>query len=341
MKAAISRLILCLLLVVVASAFCFAQTYTVTDLGAVPGMDYSAGRAINSSAQTTGASGKNGSDIAHVFVNTAGSFEDLGTLGGLSAIGNGINVAGQVAGYSENSQGTYRAFVSQAQSLVDIGDLGGGSAVAYAINDAGDVVGSAVTKSGGNHPFLYSNGKMTDLGTLGSPDGNSWWNSAQGINNAGVIAGTSYDAQGNFFGFLWSNGKMTKMRTLGGPWSQAYAINNAGQVTGIAYKKNGDAHAFITKANGKLKDLGVIDGKFSTVWGFGINDAGVVVGQSTFQDFYHAFVYNGKIKDLNKLIPKNLGWVLYEARGINNAGQIICNGMNSAGVQHAFLLTPQ
>jgi len=340
MKAATSRLIFCLVLII-ATSFCSAQTYTLTDLGAVSGMNYSVGRAINGSAQTTGSSGKNGSDIAHVFVNTAGSFEDLGTLGGHSGIGNAINVSGQAAGYSENSQGTYRAFVSQGQSLVDIGDLGGGSAVAYAINDAGDVVGSAVTKNGGNHPFLYSNGRMIDLGTLGSPDGSSWWNSAQGINNSGVVAGTSYDAQGNFFGFIWSNGKMTKMRTLGGPWSQAYAINNAGQVTGIAYKKNGVAHAFITNAKGRLKDLGVIDGKYSTVWGFGINDAGVVVGQSTYQDFYHAFVYNGKIKDLNKLIPKNSGWVLYEARGINNAGQIICSGQNSAGVQHAILLTPQ
>jgi probable HAF family extracellular repeat protein len=341
MKAAISRLIPCLFLVVVTSAFCSAQAYTMTDLGAVPGMNYSVGRSINASAQTTGASGKNGSDVAHVFINTGGTSEDLGTMGGPSGIGNGINISGQIAGYSENSHGTYRAFISQGQSLVDLGDLGGGSAVAYAINDAGDVVGSAVTKNGGNHPFLYSNGTMTDLGTLGSPDGSSWWNSAQGINNAGVITGTSYDAQGNFFGFVWANGKMTKMPTLGGPWSQAYAINNAGQVTGIAYKKNGDAHAFITKPNGKLKDLGVIAGKYSTVWGFAINDAGVVVGQSTYQDFYHAFVYNGKIKDLNKLIPKNSGWVLYEARGINNAGQIICNGINGAGTQHAFLLTPQ
>ncbi len=341
MKAAISRLSLCLLLLVAISAFCFAQTYTMTDLGTLSGMDYSVGRAINASAQTTGASGKNGSNIAHVFINTAGAFEDLGTLGGPTGIGNGINASGQVAGYSVNSHNAYRAFISQDQGLVDIGDLGGGSAVAYAINDAGDVVGSAVTKDGSNHPFLYSNGVMTDLGTLGSPDGNNWWNSAQGINSSGVIAGTSYDAQGNFFGFIWRNGEMTKLGTLGGPWSEAYAINNAGQVTGIAYKKNGNAHAFITKANGKLKDLGVIDGKYSTVWGFAINDAGVVVGQSTYQDFYHAFVYDGKIKDLNKLIPKDSGWLLYEARGINNAGQIICSGINGAGAQHAFLLTPQ
>src|SRR5690348_17601177 len=117
----------CVLLLLAACSICFAQTYTVTDLGVISGMDYSVGRAINAAAQTTGASGKNESYIAHVYVNTNGAFEDLGTLGGESAVGNGINVSGQVAGYSTNSAGTYRAFVSTGNNLMDIGDLGGGS----------------------------------------------------------------------------------------------------------------------------------------------------------------------------------------------------------------------
>jgi probable HAF family extracellular repeat protein len=337
-----TRLLFCFV-AFTASAFCATATYTITDLGALPGMDSSVGRAINASAQTTGASGKNGSDSAQVFVNTDGSWDDLGTLGGPSGIGNGINSSGVVAGYSENSHNAYRAFISSDGTLVDIGDLGGGSAVAYAINDAGDVVGSAVTADGSNHPFLYSNGQMIDLGTLGSPAGNDWWNVASGINNSGLAVGTSYDTQGNFLGFTWSGGKIAAMETLGGLWSQAYAVNNSGQITGIAYNKAGDAHAFITKPNGKLKDLGTLAGKLGTSWGFAINDAGVVVGQSTTATGdYHAFVYDGEMrKDLNKLIPKKSGWVLYEARGINNAGQIICSGMKSDGTEHAILLTPR
>jgi probable HAF family extracellular repeat protein len=134
---------------------------------------------------------------------------------------------------------------------------------------------------------------------------------------------------------------MKKLGTLGGPWSQGYAINNKGQVTGLAYTKNGDAHAFITTANGgALKDLGVFAGKFSSVWGLGINDSGVVVGRSTFQGTYHAFVYSaGKIKDLNTLIPAKSGWELIEPAGINNAGQITGTGIRK-GQEHAFLLTP-
>ncbi|MFY9559252.1 MAG: hypothetical protein WAQ52_03375 [Terriglobales bacterium] len=329
----------CLLIFALAS-LCAAQTYTVTDLGTVSGMDYSVARAVNVAQQVTGASGKSNSNLAAVFMYSNGAMTNLGTLGGNSGIGNGINSSGQVAGYSQNASGTYRAFLSNGKTLTDIGDLGGGSAVAYAINDLGQVVGSSVTADGSHHPFLYSNGQMIDLGTLGS-HGNAWWNSAQGINNFGVVTGTSYDAQGNFFGFVWSNGTMTKLGTLGGPWSQGYAINNKGQITGLAYTADGSAHAFIRNRRGRMKDLGTIAGKFSSLWGFGINDAGVVVGQSTFQDTYHAFVYrSGTIRDLNTLIPAGSGWELISAEGINNLGQIVGLGMHH-GLEHAYLLTPQ
>jgi probable HAF family extracellular repeat protein len=331
----------CWLLLTLASSICVAQTYRVTDLGTVSGMDYSVARAVNSAHQVTGASGKSNANLAGVFLYSNGAMTNLGTLGGSTGVGNGINASGQVAGYSQNAQGTYRAFLSNGGTLTDIGDLGGGSAVAYAINDLGQVVGSAVTSGHANHPFLYSNGQMIDLGTLGSPDGNSWWNSAQGINNKGAVTGTSYDADGNFFGFVWSNGTMTKLGTLGGPWSQGYAINNKGKITGLAYTADGNAHAFIRNLRGTMKDLGTFAGKFSTVWGLGINDSGVVVGQSTFQDTYHAFVYRGgKIKDLNTLIPRGSGWELIEAAGINNAGEIVGLGMHN-GLEHAYLLTPQ
>lgn len=327
-------------LLLATSTLCAAQTYTVTDLGTLPGDDYSVGRGINATGQISGTAGSYNSPSSDVIVYRNGALANLGTLGGTSGIGNGINASGQVAGYSQNASRTYRAFISDGTTLTDIGDLGGGSAVAYGINDLGQVVGSAVTSGHANHPFLYSNGTMIDLGTLGSPEGVNWWNSAQAINNAGMVAGTSYDAQGNFFGFVWSNGTMTKLGTLGGSWSEAYAVNNKGQVTGIAYTKDGNAHAYVTTTNGTLKDLGVFAGKFSTTWGFGINDSGVVVGQSSFQNTYHAFVYSaGKIKDLNRLIPAKSGWVLLEADSINNAGQIAGTGMHK-GQEHAFLLTP-
>jgi probable HAF family extracellular repeat protein len=330
------------MVLVAASTLCSAQTsYSITDLGTLNTNGYSVAKSVNASAQVTGAAGTTNSNLSDVFFYSNGAMSSLGTLGGSSGIGNGINRSGQVAGYSTNSTGTYRAFLSTNGTLTDIGDLGGGSAVAYGINDLGWVVGSGVTAKGENHPFLYRNGKMFDLGTLGSKN-NDWWNVAQAVNNSGVVAGTSYDAIGNFFGFVWKSGKMTKMGTLGGSWSQTYGINNKGQTTGLAYTKNGSAHAFIANCGScALKDLGTITGSTSTVWGFAINDSGVVVGQTTFQNTYHAFVYSGgKMKDLNSMIPAASGWELTEANGINAAGQIVGMGTIN-GQEHGYLLTPQ
>lgn len=341
MHAPFRRLLLSGSLLLAAAAVGFAQTaYTVTDLGTLGSNGNSVAQGVNLTGAATGAAGVTNSNSSQVFIYNNGSMTGLGTLGGTSGIGNAINSSGEIAGYSENSKGTYRAFVSSGSSLTDIGDLGGGSAVAYGINDVGQVVGSAVTSDGENHPFLYSGGKMIDLGTLGSKN-TDWWNVAQGINNAGVVVGTSYDASGNFFGFVWRNGRMIKMGTLGGPWSQANAINNKNQVTGVGYTKSGSAHAFISTGAGAMRDLGTIAGATSTVWGFAINDSGVVVGRSTFANTYHAFVYSGgKMKDLNKMIPAGSGWVLIEADGINSSGQIVGMGTRN-GVEHGYLLTPQ
>jgi probable HAF family extracellular repeat protein len=44
--------------------------------------------------------------------------------------------------------------------------------------------------------------------------------------------------------------------------------------------------------------------------------------------------------DLNALISPSSGWTLQIATAINDSGQIVGHGLNSAGQQDAFLLTP-
>jgi probable HAF family extracellular repeat protein len=92
-----------------------------------------------------------------------------------------------------------------------------------------------------------------------------------------------------------------------------------------------------------MKDLDKRSGAKQS-WGFGINRAGVVVGKmqvpgGQFVNF-HAFVtVNGKMTDLNTLIPPGSGWVLDEAYSINDAGQITGYGEHN-GQTRGFLLTP-
>src|SRR5258708_5239624 len=128
--ASLPRLFMVLLLTAAAS-LCVAQTYTVTDLGTLPGGSASGAKAINVRGEITGWAYSN-STVSNVFLYSNGAMTNLGTLGGTTGVGNGINKSGQVAGYSTTASGTYRAFLTSGGTMTDIGDLGGGSATAYA-----------------------------------------------------------------------------------------------------------------------------------------------------------------------------------------------------------------
>ncbi len=313
------------------------QTYSITDLGTLGGFSTSA-YGINGNGQIVGKSlvkVKNTYSY-HAFLYSAGTMKDLGTLSsGDYSEARAINKYGDVAGFSNLCKGCYpyHAFLYHNGHMTDLGTLGGGSSNAYGINDFGEVVGDSYTASNQDHAFLYSGGTMTDLGTLG---GNS--SSASGINNSHQVVGaTGVGAS------LWSNGTITALGSLGGGYSDAYAINNIGQVVGDALPPTGPVHAFLW-SNGTMTDLGAF-GDASVAEA--INSSGVVVGtayvvNSNGTAAWHAFIYSGgKLQDLNNLIPSGSGWLLTEATGINDTGQIVCNATNTTtGYTHAFLLNP-
>ena len=79
---------------------------------------------------------------------------------------------------------------------------------------------------------------------------------------------------------------------------------------------------------------------------YGINNCGQIVGYSgpdkNGSDLHntHAVLWeNGQVIDLQNQIPGNSGWVLRQAAGINDRGQITGIGQHN-GKNRAFLLTP-
>jgi probable HAF family extracellular repeat protein len=123
-------------------------------------------------------------------------------------------------------------------------------------------------------------------------------------------------------------------------------INDLGQVVGVDVVSGVDS-AFIWD-NGVMTALGLGDlpgGASRMTIAYGINNSGWVVGFSAMKNGpdWRAFVWNQAdgTRDLNNLLDASgQGWSLQECNGINDAGQIVGEGLNPAGASHAFLLTP-
>jgi probable HAF family extracellular repeat protein len=126
------------------------------------------------------------------------SVTDLGTLGGGTSKGYGINAGGQVTGEAVTAGGVFRAFLyTPGSGMTDIGTLGGGSSTGYAINASGQATGVAVTANGALHAFLYSNHVMRDLNSLIDPAIAVYvtLDSSKGINDEGWILADGVDSR--------------------------------------------------------------------------------------------------------------------------------------------------
>ena len=119
MKFPFPRLTFICLTVMAASTFSLAQSsYSVTDLGSLSSNGYTVANGVNATGQVTGASGSTRTNTSDVILYSDGTLTNLGTLGGTSGLGLGINRLGQVAGIAK-FHGAYRGFFTSG------GDSGG------------------------------------------------------------------------------------------------------------------------------------------------------------------------------------------------------------------------
>jgi probable HAF family extracellular repeat protein len=174
---------------------------TTSDLGVLPGGDWSSAYGINNAGTVVGY-GNIGNGMFRGFVWTpGGGMEELGTFGGNNSYATGINSSGEVVGHASLSSGYENAFLEVGGVMTDLGSLGGGSSYAYGINDSGTVVGySWVAGDDNPHAFVYMGGVMLDLNAL-IPSGSGWeLLEAYAINNGGEIVGEGlFDGQSHAF----------------------------------------------------------------------------------------------------------------------------------------------
>jgi probable HAF family extracellular repeat protein len=340
------------------SSLAAAQSYTVTDLGALPGDLSSTGNWINATGQIAGcADTSTGSTVpctnnlpgAHAFLWSSGTgLQDLGTLpGGDSSQAYGINNAGKVIGFSFNSQGFSRGFAwTQGKGMIELGTLPGGTySAAIAIDSLGDVVGySDYSNSNGvaNAVGWTPDGKIHNLGALPG----SAFNNCLGVNDKGKVVGTSVLSAGILHAFLWTRTVGIKdIGTLpGGSQSYGGSVNASGYIAGGSDSSNfpGLFHAVVWDLNLKIHDLGTLPGGNAST-ASQITDSGVIVGTSTVAGgATHAILWTKSkgMQDLNDLIPANSGWVLVYSNSLNASGKITGYGTIN-GENHGYLLTPK
>ncbi len=234
----------------------------------------------------------------------------------------GINAHGEIAGLHE-----YRAFYWAHGKLTVLGTLShvpvGNRAAASGINASGQIVGQSTINAAHRNPTVqqrYVHGRLQNV--------------------------TEYYLDYYRHGCLWEKrGKRFVMRDLGAlpghPNTEAEAINDKGWVVGSAeeYHLPGELRdvrslAFLWRDR-KMHALEALPGASQSI-AHGINNLGQIVGASGGKA---VLWQQGKILDLNTVLPENSGWTLQEATAINNHGWIIGNG-NFHGQVKAFLLRP-
>lgn len=318
-----------------------AAADTLLDLGTLGGPE-SAAFAVNNHGQVAGESDTPGS-FRQAFVYRQCRMEML-SLGGVANGGAayGINDAGWVVGSSNTAIDFYLyAFVFDGARMVDLGVDGSGelacgaNSTANAVNESGWLAGAREVTAGSRQAFVYDGQTMHNLGAFGGV-----WAEAYGIDAQGRVVGAATDAAGDPHPFRFADGVLSNLGSLGGRRGAARQINDQGLIAGWSETSAGSHHAFLYAA-GHMQDLGTLGGADSEA--YGINEAGWVVGWSSLVDGHrHAFLYrDGVMNDLNERVPPGSGWILLDARSINDQKMVAGQMMDQAGRRHAYLLSPK
>lgn len=338
------RIQICAFVVCAASVSLAGVEYEVIQIGHLAGYEGGgSANAINSHGQVVGYSAAPGIVRGWFWTEGGGMVEMSNNGGDVSrSIASDINDLGIVTG-DATINGTRQAFRWQNGSAVaGAGTLQGDGAVGTGINTAGTIVGYDFL---GN---LASAAKWpaAQVGSFLPSYGNQERSGAYAINEAGRASGSATLAGTRRATLFNTDNTLLDLHGLmpvGTTLSQAEDINNADWATGFAIDGALNERGFIYNSDLGMQMIDPAAG-FDDLRLLAMNDGSGAVGFSwsgSDVDTFRASIWQNGIgtRDLNTLIDPNSGWVLQEARDINNDGWIVGYG-TFMGVSTTYLAKP-
>lgn len=268
---------------------------------------------------------------------------DLGTLGGNRSYATAINNIGQVAGWSDTTNGVRHGFSwTPAGGMIEIGAPNDDGVSPTHVLDSGQVIGT-YERLDENFGIRFTRvfswtatGGMVDIGIL---PGNFFTRVVAVSSNGQVVGNCCSDTQArNCRAFSWTSATgMIDLGTIGGA-SGAYAtaVNENGVVVGYT----SSYQAFAWTASGGMVGLGRLplpNYNYSTA--DQVNSAGMIVGTSG--ELYSStqrrgFIWttNGGMTDVGHL---GGGWSL--AKFVSSNGTVVGTSAIGFGLGRAFAWT--
>lgn len=174
------------------------------------------------------------------------------------------------------------------------------------------------------HAFLLMGQRRLDIGAL-APNAASL---PADINSASVVVGTSGSK-----GFLWANGTMDDLGVIPGfGATQPVMISETGSVLGECTADEDTGYALLGAARvqpflwerGAMTALPAPPGS-QMVFPVGIADDGTAVGYrfSRSEPPMPLLWRDGKVYDLNTLVPRQGGWIIWKPLAISPSGEIL------------------
>ena len=177
--------------------------------------------------------------------------------------------------------------------------------------------------------------KFITIGVPGSADAQAY-----AINNARLVSGFYEDASSSsvYHGFVWQNGTFQTVDYPGALYTYLFAVNNHGIAIGL-YGDGTVEHAVMYSVpGGTWTVLPDIPG-YSENEGYGINDAGVAVGNTYSTDFSTnvAWIWDPGTSAYSFFTVPGAAQYSAEPNGINDKGQIVGYFSDTSGVTLGFL----